>query len=90
MRWGMLTVVLLGLSDGVFAQDGDQPRVLVTTVDTAITPVIADHIDDGIARAGADGYDAYVIQLDTPGGLDTSMRAIVQDILDADVPVVVY
>lgn len=90
MRWGVLAVVLLGLSGGVFAQDGADPRVLVTTVEATITPVIAGHIKDGIAVAEREGYDAYVIQLDTPGGLDTSMRSIVQDILDAEVPVVVY
>lgn len=90
VRWGVLAVVLLGMSGGVVAQDGAEPRVLVTTVDATITPVIADHIEDGIARAEREGYDAYVIRLDTPGGLDTSMRAIVQDILGAEVPVVVY
>jgi membrane-bound serine protease (ClpP class) len=65
-------------------------RVLVTTVDGAITPVIADHIRDGIARAERGGYQAYVVRLDTPGGLDTSMRAIVQHIYASEVPVIVH
>ena len=72
------------------AQDGPTRPVLMTTVAGPITPVIAGHIDEGIARAERDAAAAYVIELDTPGGLDTSMRAIVQDILASEVPVIVY
>ena len=80
-------LVLMG-SDA--AGQSEIPRVLATTVDGPITPVIADHIDDGIARAERDGHQAYLIRLDTPGGLDSSMREIVQEILASDVPVIVY
>lgn len=62
----------------------------MTKVAGPITPVIAGHIDNGIAQAERDGAAAYVIELDTPGGLDTSMRAIVQDILASEIPVIVY
>lgn len=80
---------LLVLPPGALGQErGD--RVLATTVDGPITPVIADHVSDGLARAEREGYRAYLIRLDTPGGLDTSMRDIVQDILASDVPVIVY
>lgn len=64
--------------------------VLATTVNGAITPVIADHLADGIAQAEREGRAAYLVRLDTPGGLDTSMRAIVRTILASEVPVVVY
>ena len=47
--------------------------MLVTTVDDGITPVIADHLGDGVERAVDGGYRAYVVQLDTPGGLDVSI-----------------
>jgi membrane-bound serine protease (ClpP class) len=66
------------------------PTVLVTRVDGTITPVIADHLVDGVAAAERDGHAAYVVELDTPGGLDTSMREIIKAFLGADVPVVVY
>lgn len=72
------------------AQGGPTSSVLVTTVAGPITPVIARHIDDGIAQAERDGSAAYIIELDTPGGLDASMREIVQDILASEVPVIVY
>jgi membrane-bound serine protease (ClpP class) len=86
---GLLGVALLASSRAAGGQD-DGARVLATTVDGPITPVIANHLDDGIARAEDDAFDAYLIRLDTPGGLDTSMREIIKDILAAGVPVVVY
>src|SRR5918995_3610788 len=64
--------------------------VLVTRVDGTITPVIADHLVDGVAAAERGGHAAYLVELDTPGGLDTSMREIIKAFLGADVPVVVY
>jgi membrane-bound serine protease (ClpP class) len=68
----------------------DDRRVLLTTVGDTIGPVIADHLGDGVGRAERGGYQAYVLVLDTPGGLETSMRSIIQRFLDADAPVVVY
>ena len=65
-------------------------RVLVTRVDTPITPVVADHIRDGLARTAEGGYSAYVIELDTPGGLLEAMRDIVGATLASQVPVIVY
>ena len=73
--------VSLGLSawatPGTAAQTGEQPRILATEVATEITPVVAEQVADGVARAEEGAYAAYVIQLDTPGGLETSMRQIV-------------
>jgi membrane-bound serine protease (ClpP class) len=65
-------------------------RVLATRVDGAITPVYAAHLADGIDRAEREGYGAYLIEMDTPGGLDVAMRDIVQSILGSEVPVIVY
>lgn len=62
----------------------------MTRVDSPITPVVADHVRDGLARADEGGYSAYVIELDTPGGLADAMRDIVGDILASPVPVIVY
>lgn len=79
-------------ADGAQGQAGssDHARVLSTAVDGSITPVMAIHVGDVVSRGEKEDYDAVVIELDTPGGLDTSMRDIVQQILGADVPVVVY
>src|ERR687897_832342 len=73
------------------AQDGyPGRRVLRTTVEGPITPVIVDHLAGAVARAEDDGYGALVVEVDTPGGLDESMRDIVQGFLAAEVPVVAY
>lgn len=65
-------------------------RVLLAEVDGPITPVVADYLEQAVATAEADGYGALVVAIDTPGGLDTSMRDIVQTFLSARVPVIVY
>lgn len=56
----------------------------------AITPPIAQYLADGIEEAERAGVTAAVIRLDTPGGLDTAMRAIIQKVMGANVVVVVY
>ncbi|MBW3537633.1 MAG: nodulation protein NfeD [Actinobacteria bacterium] len=92
LTWRLLFVfgiLLTAWSAPAAAQTGS-PRVLTATVDGAITPVIADYLDDSIERAEQEGYQALVVRLDTPGGLDVSMRDIVKRFLAADVPIVVY
>jgi membrane-bound serine protease (ClpP class) len=98
MVWARrLLVAVLGgvaatglLVSGTSTAQDPTNRVLVTRVDTPITPVVADHIRDGLARADEGGYSAYVVELDTPGGLVEAMRDIVGDTLASPVPVVVY
>jgi membrane-bound serine protease (ClpP class) len=77
--------LLLGANAGA-----TEHTVLVTSVRGPITPVIANHLSDAIAAAQAGGHQALIVELDTPGGLDTSMRDIVQDFLTAPLPVIVY
>ncbi|MDP3969024.1 MAG: NfeD family protein [Nocardioides sp.] len=84
-------VVAAGLLvSGSSSAEESTNRVLVTRVDTPITPVVADHIRDGLARTAEGGYSAYVIELDTPGGLLEAMRDIVGATLASQVPVIVY
>ncbi|HAR95378.1 MAG TPA: serine protease [Deltaproteobacteria bacterium] len=56
----------------------------------AVGPPMADFIDDAIRKATEDKAEALLILLDTPGGLDTSMRQIIKSILDARIPIIVY
>jgi membrane-bound serine protease (ClpP class) len=65
-------------------------EVLVITVDGVINPVASEYIEKSIDRASRKHAEALVIELDTPGGLDTSMRKIVKAIIGSAVPVVVY
>jgi membrane-bound serine protease (ClpP class) len=69
---------------------GATPRVLAVEFDNDVNPVTADYVNDQIARANKDGYDAVVILLDTPGGLAEAMRSIVKKELASKVPVIVY
>ncbi|HBX54553.1 MAG TPA: hypothetical protein DEH10_03990, partial [Pseudomonas sp.] len=50
-------------------------------------PASADYIVRGLARAVEDGAQLVVLSIDTPGGLDTSMRAIIKAILASPIPV---
>jgi membrane-bound serine protease (ClpP class) len=59
-------------------------------VDGAISPATAGYLDRAIDVAAADGRECLVIQLDTPGGLLDSTKAIVQKFYAAQIPVVVY
>jgi membrane-bound serine protease (ClpP class) len=72
------------------APAGGTPRVLVAVFDNDVNPVTQDFLLDTIERGEREGYAAVVIEMDTPGGLGSSMREIVKGILAAEVPVVVY
>ena len=73
-------------SPGVKAWAAEKPPVYVITIASSINPPVADFITGSIAKAEKDKAAALVIQLDTPGGLDTSMRTIVQGILERPGP----
>jgi membrane-bound serine protease (ClpP class) len=72
------------------ALGADTPRVLAVEFSNDINPVTQDYLTGAIEQGERDGYDAVVILMDTPGGLDSSMREIIKKELEAKVPVVVY
>lgn len=75
----------------VAAQDATtRDDVVVLTINGAITPVVARYVDRGLAEAEQTGARAVVLRMDTPGGLDTAMRAIIQRMLASRVPVITY
>lgn len=81
--------VLLLLA-GLAAAENPQPRVLAAAYSGVITPAAAEFIVGALGRAETGRYDAFVLQLDTPGGLDLAMRDIVKAELACPVPVIVY
>ncbi|MEK6805000.1 MAG: nodulation protein NfeD [Nitrospirota bacterium] len=64
--------------------------VVLATYDGVITPVSAEYLHDALLSAQESGAQALIIRLNTPGGLDPSMRLIIKDITGAAIPVVVY
>lgn len=86
--------VLLTLGCAWLAAQEEAPdpgrEVTLLTVQDAIGPATSDYIIKGIAHAEERGSELVVIELDTPGGLDTAMRDIIQAILGSSVPVATY
>lgn len=64
--------------------------VMLATYDGVINPVSAEYLHDALISAQESGAQALIIRLNTPGGLDTSMRLIIKDITGAAIPVIVY
>ena len=81
--------VAAGLAGSIIAA-ASPTTVEVLTVDGIIVPVVADYIDRGISQAEDRNASVCIIELNTPGGLLDSTAKIVERILNADVPVVVY
>ncbi|MER5209586.1 nodulation protein NfeD [Streptomyces sp. NPDC002838] len=87
---GILLVTLGCLLAVPAVSAAQSPTVLMVRIDDTITPVVADHLDEGLRTAEREGHEALLVEMDTPGGLLQSTREIVKDVLASDVPVVVY
>lgn len=85
----LLCVLLLAGSAGA-PHAANAKRVLAIHFTADVNPVTQDWVNSELLRAASRGYAAAVIVLDTPGGLEESMRKIVQRELSLAIPVVVY
>lgn len=88
MKRLLIAVFLLALA--LPATAGAATRVLAIHFDTDVDPVTQDWVNNELSDAQSHGYSAAVIVLDTPGGLEDSMRKIVQRELSLKIPVIVY
>ncbi|GIK36895.1 MAG: serine protease [Chloroflexota bacterium] len=94
-RWAAAVVVLLlalllGMTGLALAQQPSGQAVVILEVRGVIDPVVAQYVKQGLETANHTDAQLVIIRLDTPGGLDTAMREIVQAILNSDIPIVVF
>lgn len=91
---GVLLVLIATLASAQAPQPEQSSPVAVAAsapllrLDGAIGPASADFIARGLHKAAAEGAPLLILQIDTPGGLDSSTRQIVKDILASPVPVI--
>jgi len=83
--------LLLILAGGMMAISADnERRITLLDIRGPIGPAVADYLQRGIAAAEHAGDEAVILRLDTPGGLDASMRDIIRDILASELPVIAW
>ncbi len=85
-----LTSGLLGCLLAVAALGQDAREALVIDIDGAIGPATAAYVEDSVEAAREEGAELLVLRIDTPGGLDGSMRSIVKAVTASPVPVIGY
>ena len=92
LLWTLIALLMpFAVAHSVLGQPTNVQRsVPVLTISGAIGPASADYVTQGIADAAEQGAPMVLIQMDTPGGLDTSMREIIRSIVNSPVPVATY
>ena len=87
---GILVFILPLLVAGPEAVGQSQPVGIIIEIDGPIGPATADYVERNLNKGAQRGVSLAILRLDTPGGLDLSMRTIIQAIMESPVPVVVY
>ncbi|MBI4682231.1 MAG: nodulation protein NfeD [Nitrospirae bacterium] len=83
-------LLILILSASIYFAHSSDADIIVIKAEGIVNPVMSEFITKSIDAAEKEKANVLVIELDTPGGLDTSMRSIVKKIIASEVPVVVY
>jgi len=86
LRSATISLALLGW----FAGSAAAGHINIITIDGSINPASSDYLQGAIRQSESDGAEALLIELDTPGGLLSSTKDIIQAMLNAKVPVIVF
>jgi membrane-bound serine protease (ClpP class) len=87
---GAAILLANGASQAASPTEAHSATIVQLRIDGEIEPVLAEYIVNGIHEAAREHASLILITINTPGGLDTSMRSIIQAILQSPVPVVNY
>lgn len=95
--FGLVCLLILSMPSS-FAENNNktstalssQSTAIVLEINSAIGPAVQDYIHRGILRANEQKAELVIIKMNTPGGLDPSMRGIITDILASSIPIVTY
>ena len=90
MRFLLATILSCALLRFPAPARGETPQVLEIQVDGIIHPISAEYVAAGFRQAVEQHASLILLQMNTPGGLDTSMRQIIEKIISSPIPVVVY
>ena len=69
---------------------GESDQLHAVRIDGSINPVVSAFVVEEVRKAHAESARAFLVELNTPGGLDTAMREIIQSLLTSELPVIVY
>src|SRR5690242_8946963 len=81
---------ILAVSYVIGVAPGLKAAILSLQVNDVIQPVVAEYVIKGISQAEREDATAVIVRLNTPGGLDQSMREIISSILTAKIPVISF
>jgi len=87
-KLALMLIILLFIAFFAEYTPAQSSTIHILDIEGTINPITAQYIVDGITNAQNNNAECIIIQMDTPGGLDNSMRRIIKEILNSNLPIV--